>query len=71
MRLVPTQEAARLLGMPNYTLRRLSARGGDWLELNIGRLRIYRLDPEPHSQRRFDADEILRLLERRGRRSGG
>jgi hypothetical protein len=65
VRLVPTQEAARLLGIDADTLRRKARAGGGWVEVPWGRIRVYQLDPGRTSTRRFDADEIIRLRQRR------
>lgn len=62
LRLVPIREAAHLLGMATDSLRqRISGR---YAYLEIGQLRVYRLDERPGSVSRFDADEIRRLQER-------
>lgn len=61
MRLVRISEAARLLGVDADTLRR-RARQKDWLDIFGHRLRVYRMDVRPDAERRFDADEIARLL---------
>lgn len=63
MRLVRLHEAARLLGVDGDTLRRRAKRG-DWVEIYGQRIKIYRMDPRPDAERRFDADEIRAALER-------
>lgn len=52
-----------MLGVNAHTLRRRSE-GKDWLELYGHRIRVYRMDLRPDAERRFDADEIRRVLAR-------
>jgi hypothetical protein len=50
-----------MLGIDADTLRRRT-KGREWLEIYGLRIRVYRMDVNPDSERRFDADEIERLL---------
>ncbi|MDF2629524.1 MAG: hypothetical protein K0R39_3355 [Symbiobacteriaceae bacterium] len=63
MRLIRMSEAARMLGVDAQTLRRRSM-GRDFVEIYGKQLRVYRMDIRPNAERRFDADEIGRLLAR-------
>ncbi|MFZ5825249.1 MAG: hypothetical protein ACOY94_13115 [Bacillota bacterium] len=63
MRLIRLNEAARMLGVDGDTLRR-RAKSGDTVEIYGVRLRVYRMDPKPNAERRFDADEIRAALDR-------
>lgn len=61
MRLIRSWEAARMLGIDADTLRRRT-KGREYLEIYGVRIRVYRMDVNPDSERRFDADEITRAL---------
>lgn len=63
MRLIRLNEAARMLGVDGDTLRR-RAKESDYVEIYGMRLRVYRMDLKPNAERRFDADEIRRELDR-------
>lgn len=62
MRLVYIREAAALLGVGKYTLKRRLTPDRRWVEIYGGRLRVYPIDHRPNTSLRFDADEITRLL---------
>lgn len=62
MRLIRLNEAARMLGVDGDTLRR-RARNREFVEIYGLRLRVYRMDPKPDAERRFDADEIRLALD--------
>jgi len=64
MRLIRISEAARLLGVDAETLRRRANKGGEYLEIYGHRIRFFRMDLRPDAERRFDADEINRVLVR-------
>jgi hypothetical protein len=64
VRLIRMSEAARMLGISAEALRRRAVKGGDWVEIYGGRIRAYRIDMHPNAERRFNADEIARLLAR-------
>jgi len=61
-RLIRLNEAARMLGVDGDTLRR-RARNRDYVEIYGFRFRVYRMDPRPDAERRFDADEIRAALD--------
>ncbi|HWI62945.1 MAG TPA: hypothetical protein VNT75_13950 [Symbiobacteriaceae bacterium] len=67
MRLIRISEAAKMLGVDAETLRRRADKGGNYLEIYGGRIRVFRIDLTPNAERRFDADEIGRLLARLGK----
>lgn len=62
MRLIYIREAAKLLGVSGFALKRRLSADRQWVEIYGGRLRIYPMDSNPTSHLRFDADEINRLL---------
>jgi hypothetical protein len=64
MRLVRISEAARMLGVDAETLRRRANKGGDYLEIYGHQIRVYRMDLRSDAERRFNADEIGRVLAR-------
>lgn len=51
-----------MLGVDAETLRRRANKNGDHLEIYGHRIRVFRMDIRPDAERRFDADEINRLL---------
>jgi hypothetical protein len=63
VRLIRIREAARMLGVNAQTLRRRSE-GRDYVEIYGHRIRVYRMDLRPDAERRFDGDEIGRVLAR-------
>lgn len=64
MRLIPIGDAARLLNLDPTTLRRRESPDGRYAEVYGHRIRIHRLAPGPNGQRRYDEEEILRVLAR-------
>lgn len=50
-----------MLGIDADTLRRRT-KGQEWLSIYGQRIRVYRMDINPDSARRFDQDEIERAL---------
>lgn len=62
--LIPIDKAAKLLKVHPNTLRRHETADGRWCEIYGGRIRVFRLsnEPGPAAQRRYDQNEILRLL---------
>jgi hypothetical protein len=68
MRLVTIGDAARLLGLDPTTLRRRETSDGQYAEVYGYRIRIHRLSPGPNGQRRYDEDEIHRVLARMSRK---
>lgn len=64
MELVSIQNAAKLLQVHPNTLRRNESPDGKWCLIYGARLRIYKVSNEPGAQRRYDRDEIERLLHR-------
>jgi DNA-binding transcriptional MerR regulator len=64
MDLVSIQVAAKLLQVHPNTLRRNESRDGKWCCIYGARLRVYKVSNEPGSQRRYDKDEIQRVLRR-------
>lgn len=62
MKLITIATAAKLLGLVADSLRRRETPDGKWTEVYGRRIRVYRIDLTPHAQRRFDEDEIRRLL---------
>ena len=64
MKLINITTAARLLGVNPGTLRRYETPDGAWTEIYGFRLRVYRIGFLPSSQRRYNEDEIHRILAR-------
>jgi hypothetical protein len=64
MKLITIATAAKLLGLVPDSLRRRESADGKWTEVYGHRIRVYRIDLTPHAQRRFDEDEIHRVLAR-------
>jgi hypothetical protein len=60
--LIRIGRAARLLGVDASALRRRLK--GDYVEIFGERIRAYPMDLHPDSERRFNEDEIHRLLAR-------
>lgn len=60
--LIPTGEAARLLGVDPRTLRKYETEDGRWCMLFGFRFRVYHYGGGARSTRRYDRREILRLL---------
>jgi hypothetical protein len=60
--LIRIGQAARMLGVDASALRRRLK--GDYVEIFGQRLRAYPMDLSADSERRFDEDEIRRLLAR-------
>jgi hypothetical protein len=60
MRLIRIGQAAKMLGVDPDTLRRHIK--GDYATIFGLRLRAFPMDLNPGCERRFDADEIRRLL---------
>lgn len=62
--LIPINEAARLLKVHPETLRRHETTDRRWCQIYGNRIRVYRLSHEPGqaAQRRYDRNEIIRLL---------
>jgi hypothetical protein len=50
--------------MDPATLRRRETSDGRWAEIYGHRIRVYRIDLNPNAQRRYDEDEIHRMLAR-------
>lgn len=67
MRLIPIGDAARLLGLDPTSLRRKETPDGRYAEVYGHRIRVHRLSPDPNARRRYDADEIYRVLSRLSR----
>jgi hypothetical protein len=68
MRLIAIGDAARLLGLDPTTLRRRETSDGQYADVYGHRIRIHRLSLSPNGQRRYDADEIHRVLARMSRK---
>lgn len=68
MRLITIGDAARLLGLDPTTLRRRETADGQYAELYGHRIRVHRLSPGANAQRRYDAEEIHRVLARMSRK---
>lgn len=64
MKLVSIAVAAKLFGVDPVTLRRHETSDGCWTEMYGHRIRVYRIGFLPSSQRRYDEDEIRRVLVR-------
>lgn len=62
MKLISIVEAARLLGTSTQTLRRHETEDGRWAIIYGHRIHVYRIGFLPSSQRRYDEDEIRRVL---------
>lgn len=67
LRLISIGDAARLLGLDPTSLRRRETVDGRYAEVYGYRIRVHRLSPEPNARRRYDADEIYRILSRLSR----
>lgn len=63
MKLISIRQAAKLLGLDPQGLRRRET-GDGWAEVYGHRIRVYRIDLTPRAQRRYDEDEIRRVLAR-------
>lgn len=64
MKLIRGSQASRMLGIDTETLRRHESPDGKWAYVYGGRIRVWKLDLSPHAQRRYDENEIRRLLDR-------
>lgn len=64
MKLISISAAAGLLGVDTSFLRRHETPDGRWVEIYGHRCRVHRLSPGPRGQRRYDEDEIRRVLAR-------
>lgn len=64
MKLIGIAAAARLLALSVQTLRRYETCDGKWTEIYGQRIRVYRIGSLISSQRRYDEDEIHRILAR-------
>lgn len=64
MKLVSIATAARLLGLDPASLKRRETADGKWADVYGHRIRVYRIDLTPNAQRRYDEDEIHRVLVR-------
>lgn len=62
-------EAARLLGCSPNTLRRHETKDGKFCEVYGHRIRVYRTSLSRHGQRRYDRNEIERLMYRLAKRA--
>ncbi|HWI64426.1 MAG TPA: hypothetical protein VNT75_21560 [Symbiobacteriaceae bacterium] len=62
MKLITIGDAARLLSVDPQTLRRKETSDGQCVELYGHRIRVYRVGGLFGGQRRFDEDEIWRVL---------
>ena len=65
--LIFINEAARLLKVHPETLRRHETADGRYCEIYGTRIRVYRLSNVPGGQRRYDRNEVVRLLNRLSR----
>lgn len=68
MKLVSIGRAARLLGIDPSGLRRRETPDGCYCEVYGDRIKVFGVDLGPSAQRRYDEDEIHRLLARMGKR---
>ncbi|MFZ5825250.1 MAG: hypothetical protein ACOY94_13120 [Bacillota bacterium] len=64
MKLVSISRAARLLGIDPGGLRRRETPDGRYCEVYGHRIKVFRVDLGPGAQRRYDEDEIQRVLAR-------
>lgn len=64
MRLISIREAARLLQVHPHTLKNNETADGNWCTVYGLKLRVYRISNLPNAQRRYDADEIERAVNR-------
>lgn len=64
MKLVSIRQAARLLGIDPTGLRRRETPDGKYVEVYGYRIKVFRIDLGPSAQRRYDEDEIHRVLAR-------
>jgi hypothetical protein len=62
--LISIGEAAKLLGVAPFTMRRYETPDGKWLEIFGQRIRVHRMSPAPLGRRRYDRNEIMRALAR-------
>jgi predicted site-specific integrase-resolvase len=62
--MLTTKQVCELLGVDQRTLRKYESADGRWCTLFGTRFRVYRLGNEPHSQRRYHRDEVMRIVER-------
>jgi hypothetical protein len=62
VRLIFIREAAAMLGVSTWAMKRRLTPDRQWIEIYGGRLRVYPMDSTPTSHLRLDADEINRLL---------
>lgn len=62
--MMTTKEVCKLLGVDARTLRKYETADGRWCIVFGIKFRVYRLGDEPHSQRRYHRDEIMRVVER-------
>lgn len=64
MKLVSIQAAAQQLQVHPNTLRRNETTDGKWCEVYGTRIRVYKVSNAPKAQRRYDEEEIARVLSR-------
>lgn len=62
--LISIKEAARLLQVNPMTLRRHESQDGRSCRIYGHEIRVYRVSSLPGSQRRYDRNEIMRVLAR-------
>lgn len=64
MDLISIGEAAKLLGVAVHTLRRYETEDGRWCEIFGQRFRVHRMHPGPLGRRRYDRNELMRVIAR-------
>lgn len=64
MKLISISAAAKLLGVDTSYLRRHETADGKWVEIYGHRIRVHRMSPAPRGQRRYDENDIIRVLAR-------
>jgi hypothetical protein len=67
VKLISISQAARLLGLAPSSLRRHECPDGRHAEIYGQRIRVWRTGLGPKAQRRYDEDEIRRVLARMAR----